>query len=58
MTTGLLLVVIIIVAAVLWLVPMPETLRKVLIAVVVVSFVVWLCYLLGLVGGGGAVVRD
>ena len=60
MTTGLLLVIIIVVGVALWLIPgIDPTLRKILIAVCVVAFLVWLLFLLGVIGGGGTViVRD
>lgn len=53
MTTGLLLAVIIIVAVVLWLVPgIDPTIRKVMIALVVVAFLLWLLFLLGVFDRG------
>jgi uncharacterized membrane protein len=51
MTTGLLLAIIVIAAVVLWLIPMDATLRKVLLAVVVVAFFLWLIWLLGAFDG-------
>lgn len=60
MTTGLLLAVIIIAAVLLWLIPMDPTLRKILIAMVMVAFVFWLLNLVGVLhlGGGRVIVTD
>jgi hypothetical protein len=56
MTTAL-LAVIIIVAVALWLIPgIDPTIRKVMIALVVICFLLWLLVLLGIVGGGDGVI--